>query len=31
MTDLLTRRQVVAGISLLGLGALAGCDPRSGG
>ncbi|WP_409277162.1 SCO family protein [Pseudomonas defluvii] len=26
MTDLLTRRQVVAGISLLGLGALVGCD-----
>ncbi|AIL62163.1 MULTISPECIES: SCO family protein [Pseudomonas] len=31
MTDLLTRRQVMAGISLLSLGVLAGCDPRSGG
>lgn len=30
MTDLLTRRQVVAGISLLGLGALVGCDSSGG-
>ena len=30
MADLLTRRQVVAGISLLGLGALVGCDSSGG-
>ncbi|PWB30456.1 SCO family protein [Pseudomonas sp. SDI] len=29
MTDLLTRRQVIAGLSVLSLGALAGCDSSS--
>ena len=30
MTDLLTRRAVVAGMGVLGLGLLAGCSPARG-
>ncbi|HKS12956.1 MAG TPA: SCO family protein, partial [Pseudomonas sp.] len=30
MTDLLTRRAVVAGMGVLGLGMLAGCSPARG-